>query len=105
VILHPHATHELQEAADYYERQQVGLGDRFLDAVESGFTQIRRSPFTWRRIRGDIRRFLVRTFPFGMVYIYKADQVFVLAVMHLKREPNYWLGRLESLHFSRPPDS
>lgn len=102
MILHPDARHEFNEAALYYERQAAGLGLRFVDAVESGFRQIERSPFTWRCIRGDIRRFLVKTFPFGIVYVCQDDRIFVLAIMHFKREPDYWLGRLASLPL--PPD-
>jgi len=97
VILHPEAQRELREAALYYERRQTGLGDRFVDAIESGFRQVIRSPFTWRCIRGDIRRFLVKTFPFGIVYAAVDDEIFILAIMHLKREPDYWLGRLRDL--------
>jgi len=102
VILHPQARYEFREAADYYERQSTGLGTRFVDAIESGFRQIECSPFTWRCIRGDIRRFLVKTFPFGIVYACQNEQIFVLAIMHLKREPDYWLGRLAALPL--PPD-
>ena len=97
MILHPEARQELRDAAIYYEHQEPALGYRFVDAIESGFRQIERSPFTWRCLRGDIRRFLVKTFPYGIVYAPVDDQIFVLAVMHLKREPDYWLGRLEDL--------
>jgi len=97
VILHPEALKELQASARFYEMQKAGLGGRFLDAIESGFRQIERSPFLWRSIRGDIRRFLVKTFPYGIVYASANDQIFILAVMHLKREPDYWLGRLSDL--------
>jgi plasmid stabilization system protein ParE len=97
VILHPEARRELGDAARYYERRSTGSGERFMDAVESGFRQIQRSPATWRRIRGNIRRFLVKTFPYGIVYIYRDEEIFVLAIMHVKREPDYWLGRLTSL--------
>lgn len=97
MILHPEADAEFREAALFYEREQAELGFRFVDAIESGFRQIERSPFTWRCIRGDIRRFLVKTFPFGIVYAPVANEIFVLAVMHLKREPDYWWGRLEDL--------
>lgn len=94
MILHPEAQRELREAAHYYEQRSAGLGGRFIGAVESGFRQIQRSPATWRRMRGDIRRFLVRTFPYGIVYVYRREQIYVLAIMHVKREPDYWLGRL-----------
>jgi toxin ParE1/3/4 len=97
VILHPEAQKELRDAAVYYEKQNAGLGFRFIDAVESGFRQIQRSPATWRCLRGDIRRFLVKTFPYGIVYAAVEDEIFVLAIMHLKREPDYWLGRVREL--------
>ncbi|HSI14402.1 MAG TPA: hypothetical protein VK961_20295 [Chthoniobacter sp.] len=103
MILHPEDRHEFREAALYYERQSPGLGMRFADAIESGFGQIDRSPFTWRCIRGDIRRFLVKTFPFGIVYACRDNEIFVLAIMHFKREPDYWLGRRASL--PKPPEN
>jgi len=97
VILHPEAQEELRAAAIYYEDRRAGLGLRFVEALESGFRRIERSPFTWRCIRGDIRRFLVKTFPYGIVYAPVENDIFVLAIMHFKREPDYWLGRLEDL--------
>lgn len=48
-------------------------------------------------MRGDIRRFLVKTFPYGIVYAPVENDIFVLAIMHFKREPDYWLGRLADL--------
>jgi len=60
VILHPEALEEFNEAAVYYEERSAGLGLRFVDAIESGFRQIERSPITWRRIRGDIGAFSSR---------------------------------------------
>ena len=97
MIFHPEAEKELRDAAVHYEKERDGLGFRFIDAIESGFRQIQRSPFTWRCIRGDIRRFLVKTFPYGIVYAPIEEEIFVLAIMHLKREPDYWLGRLRNL--------
>ena len=97
MIFHPKALDEFNAAATYYEEQSAGLGLRFVDAIESGFRQIERSPITWRCIRGDIRRFLVKTFAFGIVYAPLESEIFILAVMHLKREPDYWLGWLGDL--------
>ena len=97
MIFHPEALEEFNAAAAYYEEQSAGFGFRFVDAIESGLRQIERSPTTWRCIRNDIRRFLVKTFPFGIVYAPVEGEIFVLAIMHLKREPDYWLGRLHDL--------
>jgi len=97
MIFHPEARREAMDAALYYERQEAGLGDRFSDAIEAGLRQIQRSPFMWRCIRGDSRRFLVKTFPYGIVYLPMEENLFVLAVMHLHREPDYWRKRLRDL--------
>lgn len=97
MIFHPEAEDEFHNIANYYEAHQPGLGLRFIDAIESGLRQIERSPNTWRRIKGEIRRFLVRTFPHGIVYAKIDIEIYILAIMHLKREPDYWLGRLQDL--------
>ncbi len=97
VGFHPEAEKELEEAALYYESQEPGLGLRFLENFESGYRQVHRSPATWRRLRGDIHRFLLKGFPYGIIYSSDGDNLFILAVMHLKREPDYWLGRISEI--------
>lgn len=42
----------------------------------------------------DIRRFLVRRFPYGILYTIEADHILILAIMHLSREPGYWRHRV-----------
>lgn len=97
MILHPEAVREFRNAAVFYDIQEPGLGVRFVDAIQSGFRQIQRGPSTWRSLRGNLRRFLVKTFPYGIVYAATDEGIFVVAIMHLKREPDYWLGRLKDL--------
>ena len=47
----------------------------------------------WVEIEPGIRRVLVHRFPFAVLYAGNGDGLFVLAVMHLRREPNYWAHR------------
>jgi len=94
---HPEADRELIEAAQFYEARRTGLGDQFLDAVESALGQIQRHPLLWRRVRGDLRRYLLRRFPYGIIYHASAEGIFVLVIMHLSREPDYWLGRITDI--------
>lgn len=100
MLLHPEARDELVQATLYYNNRGPRFGERFATAIESAFSQIQRSPFRSRRIRGDIRRFLVKTFPYGIVYAPLGEEWAMLTLMHLKREPDYWLGRLR--HLERP---
>ena len=45
--LHPDAFLEFQEAAEYYEVQEPGLGHRFIDSVNNAYKSIQNSPETW----------------------------------------------------------
>ena len=59
LIHHPDAEAELIEAAQFYERKVPGLGDQFLDAVDSGVRAVREGPQHWRVLDADVRRYLI----------------------------------------------
>lgn len=44
----------------------------------------------WRNGR---RRFLVRKFPYSVVYYLRGDEVGVIALAHHRRRPAYWKSR------------
>jgi hypothetical protein len=44
-------------------------------------------------LRGEVRRRLLRRFPYALLYKIKPDSIRILAVMNLRRRPSYWLGR------------
>lgn len=77
-------------AAAWYEAQQTDLGKRFLSAVQDAFSRIQIAPESHPVIDGEWRRCLTKTFPFGIVFRIYDDVFFVLAVMHLHRNPDYW---------------
>jgi plasmid stabilization system protein ParE len=85
---------ELLEAARYYELQSPGLGQTFLDKIDSAVAAVSAHPKSWPVVRGKIRRRLVHRFPYGLLYREDAKEIVVLATMHLHRHPDYWLDRL-----------
>lgn len=93
LVLDPEAKAELRQAAVFYEECRDGLGQEFLDALESAFDQIRRHPTLWRILKGRFRRYLVHHFPYGVIYAVEGRTIYVAAVMHLKRKPGYWESR------------
>lgn len=44
-------------------------------------------------IEPDIRRFVLRKFPYSIIYSIEPDCVMILAVAHQRREPGYWRER------------
>ena len=93
IRLDPAAQREIQQAALFYEDCRHGLGLDFLEAIESGFYHIQQHPRTWRLLRGRFRRYLLQKFPYGIIYAIERRTIYVAAVMHLKRKPDYWISR------------
>ena len=63
----PAAEAEMNEAARFYEERSVGLGRDFLEDVERTVASIVYHPRFGRRISVNIRRRMVRRFPFGVL--------------------------------------
>lgn len=94
LIYDPLAKFEIKEAAAYYESCQEGLGRAFLETIEGDVQKLAANPLHYRKIGRHFRRCLVNRFPYGIIYRVDGDIIFIAAVMHLKREPDYWKQRL-----------
>lgn len=90
---HPLAARELVDAARYYESESPGLGESFLAAAEKCEHSIIEYPQAGTLVCGEVRRRLLRVFPYALLYTISPGRIRILAVMNLKRRPFYWLGR------------
>jgi len=90
---HPEAEADLFRAIDYYEDVSEGLGLDFATEVYSTIGRIIAFPKAWPSIDQEVRRCQTRRFPFGILYVEERERIYILAVMHLHREPNAWRGR------------
>lgn len=97
VEIHPAVYAELEHSRAWYEERANNLGIGFLDEVNKAIKTVRESPSMWPfRDKGrNIRRYLVRRFPYAVVYRVKERTIQVIAVMHLRRHPDYWRGRVK----------
>ena len=93
VYFHELAERELNDAALYYEAERAGLGVRFLGDVERYIGAIIKNPNAGEKVRGPVRRRLLRSFPYGILYSVRNEAIRILAIMNLKRRPMYWVGR------------
>jgi len=93
VSFHRLAERELNDAALYYEHESPGLGVRFLDEIERYIDAIAKNPNAGKKVRGEVRRRILRKFPYGILYSVKDDGIRILAIMNLRRRPTYWVGR------------
>jgi hypothetical protein len=95
VIFSAIALKELEAAVAHYEGSCTGLGGEFKQVVKKAALRIAEYPEAWSIERGDIRKCLLHTFPYKLLYSVEPDHIFVIAVAHQHRQPDYWVDRQE----------
>ena len=84
---------EMVQAARYYQSKVPVLGSEFLSEVQRVVKGIEAHPEAAPKVKGDIRRRILNRFPYAVLYQIDPDEIVILAVMHLRRHPDYWHGR------------
>jgi len=87
------AERELNEAVDFYDLESPGLGDVFLAEAERALTQVETFPEAAEPLPKGVRRRLLHTFPYALLYSLRTHEVRILAVAHQRRRPFYWEDR------------
>ena len=88
------ANQDLDSAYFWYERQKIGLGKKFLTAINLGLQNIQRTPAGYQTVYQDYRRAVLRRFPYAIFYEEQEDQIVIYAVLHSARNPEDWQERL-----------
>ncbi len=94
VTFHAAARGELAEAVTFYNARTEGLGDALAGEVRATVLQLIAHPEAGYAVRPTVRRCLLRRFPYSLLYNASDQRVRILAVMHHRREPDYWADRL-----------
>lgn len=106
IEFHPDAKAELDYAAIYYETKRRGLGGEFLAEVERTLEHLCEFPQSGAEFRRTgYRRFVVRRFPYVVVYGILPNSIRVIAVGHGKQRPGYWRSRRFEADRSEEDDS
>ncbi|SMN10523.1 hypothetical protein SPBRAN_616 [uncultured Candidatus Thioglobus sp.] len=85
-----YAEQELLDAIDFYECEHTGLGREFKAEVKQASIRISNHPLAWSVEQGDIRKCLLHKFPYKILYSIEANDIFVIAIAHQHRKPDYW---------------
>lgn len=94
----PLAEQDVLDAAIWYEERQPGLGDEFLEEVDRAVRVLSDSAL-YHGIRfADVRRTSVHRFKFyGIYYIVRAEELWILAIFHGSRHPRVLRERIEEI--------
>lgn len=93
----PQARSELLDAIAYYEDESSGLGERFWAEVDAYIAWIARNHEVPRLRSGGYRRVNLNVFPYYVSYVVRGRVIWILAVAHAHRLPEYWVDREKSI--------
>jgi toxin ParE1/3/4 len=90
VEYHPAVEAELRAIQRYYEDRSPGLGTQFIDEFERQVLTLAAMPERWMVVKADIRRCLMRRFPY-IIYFRRCatDTIRITVVKHQRRHPEY----------------
>lgn len=90
IVVRPVAQLEFEEATTWYESQKQGLGRRFVDDFGELLDRIAVHPMQFTLIAGDVRRALMKRFPYAVYFATNEQLTSIVAVLHQSRHPFLW---------------
>jgi toxin ParE1/3/4 len=90
----PEARAEYDDAIDWYEARQPGLGQQFVVRIGEVFRRIAANPRVHAKVYHEARKAVVKQFPFVVIYQEDAGEVIVISVFHTSRDPSEWQSRV-----------
>ena len=91
---HEEASAEYDAAFEWYLERSPDAALKFDIEVDRALAQIVQFPQRWAAGSHSTRRFLLRQFPFLLIYRVQPTGVQIVAVAHTSRRPGYWKPRL-----------
>ena len=93
ISVHRLAERELDVAMEFYSVSEPGVERDLIDSVKDAINEIQQFPLASQIEIDDIRRKVVKTFPFSIYYRVINSTIRVVAIAHHSREPYYWIDR------------
>ncbi len=94
-LFHPEARLELLNAIEYYRKRSPELARDFYEKVNEAINELLEFPESSPLIHPiGVRRKVMQRFPYNVLYTADPDVLYIVAIAHQKRRPDYWLQRL-----------
>jgi plasmid stabilization system protein ParE len=83
---------DITDAAAWYHKKKLGLGDAFLAEVEFAIARAAENPFRFPCLRRkpDVRRVLTDRFPYRVFFVREERRIVVFRVLHGARHDREW---------------
>jgi len=93
IEFHPEAQLELENARQWYRQRNLIAARAFVTEVLRAVKNIAASPKAWPRTRANERRFVLKRFPYSIIYRIRENKIFITAIAHQRQLPGYWRSR------------
>ncbi|MEP7170157.1 MAG: type II toxin-antitoxin system RelE/ParE family toxin [Bacteroidota bacterium] len=89
LVLREKALTEIEEGYNWYETQQTGLGEKFLDAILSYAKVILKNPGSFKTTYKNFKEIPIKKFPYLIVYFIdeRKNMIVIISVFHTSRNP------------------
>src|ERR1035437_531115 len=93
---HPVEIQEAQDAADWYNRREYGLGLEFSEEIGKAVESLKQDPARFPKATGNLQVARVKRFPYSIYFHFQPDTslIFIVSIFHHRRRPGSWLGRM-----------
>jgi plasmid stabilization system protein ParE len=100
----PDAEREVEEAADWYEDHEAGLGAAFVAAFRKVLPRIEAAPESFASVPSldvepPVRSARMKPYPYRVVFVLEGERLRVISVIHVRRDLAQLRGRV------RPKDA
>ena len=91
---HEEALEEAEAAARWYAERSASAAAGFSEEIDTAESAIADFPTAWPHFDRGTRRYLLRRYPFSVIYRVESTRILIVAVAHGHRRPGYWKSRL-----------
>jgi plasmid stabilization system protein ParE len=85
VVFRSSANAQVVQAQAWYEHKRLGLGAEFARSLESAISRVARNPFAAPVVHQEVRRVLLKRFPYSVFYTTQDDHLIVLSCLHTRQ--------------------
>jgi toxin ParE1/3/4 len=98
IVIKPEAENDLSETFGWYEERRNGLGYDFLLQVEAGLCFIEKNPLAFPEKYVGTRQYLIKRFPYKIIYRVEDSKVIVLGIIYGGRDPKWIRKRINGFN-------
>jgi plasmid stabilization system protein ParE len=94
VWIHPAAFEEAEAAMAWYGKRSGAAAQAFLNELDRTIKELSLRPERYQLYEFNIRRAVLRRFPYLVVFREGTERIEIIAVAHGRRRPGYWRDRV-----------